>query len=387
MSTVIRQILTILCCLGLGLALAACTPPPDVSQSAEQPMPTVSKPAGTSSPEVTPEPSVPAPTPSPSETVSPEPSPEPSPSETVPPEPTSEPTPEPTPEPTVSPEPTPSPSVLPESPLSNYQFGTALEETDEVEDSFFDTVVFLGDSRTEGLQLFSGLRRGTYYWARGMTVFRVDDPKYAIFEVDGEKLTMVGALGKKEYSAVYIMVGINELGYPAGSYEKNLAIFVDQVLAAQPGAVVYLQTLPPVNEEVAAKNGLAPYINNTNIAKFNAAIVRIAAEKKVVLLDTAEAYRDETGALPADLASDGCHFVYSGYSRWADYLRCHVMDPDVYHALRMAEPTPEPSPAPTPEPSESPSAEPTPEPSPEVSVSPEPTPEPSPESTDEVPDV
>jgi hypothetical protein len=83
--------------------------------------------------------------------------------------------------------------VLPESPLSDYQFGTALKETDKVEDSFFDTAVFLGDSRTEGLQLFSGLRRGTYYWARGMTVFRVDDPKYAIFEVDGEKLTDVRA--------------------------------------------------------------------------------------------------------------------------------------------------------------------------------------------------
>jgi lysophospholipase L1-like esterase len=230
-----------------------------------------------------------------------------------------------------------------------------------VEDTFFDSVVFLGDSRTEGLQLFGGLRRGTYFWARGMTVFRVDDPKYAIFDVDGESLTMVGALGKKEYTAVYIMVGVNELGYMASSYEENLAIFIDKVLAAQPNAVIYLQILPPVNEEVAAARGLAPYINNTNLGKFNDAIIRVAAEKKVVLLDTAEAYRDENGNLPADLASDGCHFVFSGYARWVDYLRCHVMDPDVYHALRNAESAPEPSA--------------------------EPTPEPSPETTDEVPEV
>lgn len=368
MRAVIRRFLTILCCLGLCLALAACTPPPDVSQSAEQPTPTANKPANTP----TPEPSIPLtpePTASPAESSLP--------SESVSPEPSLEPTTEPSPEPTASVEPSPSPSVSPESPLSDYQFGTALEETDKVEDSFFDTVVFLGDSRTEGLQLFGGLRRGTYYWARGMTVFRVDDPKHAIFEVDGEKLTMIGALGKKEYSAVYIMVGVNELGYPAASYEKNLATFVDQVLATQPGAVVYLQTLPPVNEEVAAKNGLASYINNNNIAKFNDAIIRIAAEKKVVLLDTAEVYRDENGALPADLASDGCHFVYGGYSRWVDYLRCHIMVPEVYHALRAAEPVPEPSPEPSAEPSSEPSAEP----------SPEPTPEPSPESTNEVPTV
>ena len=218
-----------------------------------------------------------------------------------------------------------------------------------------------------------------------MTVFRVDDPKYAIFDVDGEMLTMIGALGKQEYSAVYIMVGVNELGYMASSYESNLSIFIDKVLAAQPNAVVYLQTLPPVNEEVAAENGLASYINNTNIAKFNEAIVRVAAEKRVVLLDTAEAYRDETGALPANLASDGCHFVYSGYARWVDYLRCHVMEPDVYHALRVAEPTPDPDPEPSVEPTSEPSVEPSAEPSPEPSA--EPTPEPSPESTDEVSEV
>ena len=341
MRPVIRQFLTISCCLGLCLTLAACTTPPDVTQSAEQPTGSPSVPVAVSpSPEVTPEPSEPV---SPSPTVPPveSPTPTPEPSESVTPEPTAE----PSPEPTVSPEPSEPPAPL-------YQFGSFLPQTDTVEDSFFDTAVFLGDSRTEGLQLFGGLRRGTYYWARGMTVFRVDDPKYAIFEVDGEKLTMIGALGKKEYSAVYIMVGVNELGYMASSYEKNLAIFVDQVLAAQPGAVVYLQTLPPVNEEVAAKNGLATYINNTNIGKFNEAIVRIAAEKQVVLLDTAEVYRDETGALPADLASDGCHFVYGGYARWVDYLRCHVMDPDVYHALRAAEPTPEPSVEPAPEPTD-----------------------------------
>ncbi len=374
MNTFIKRFLTSLFCLGFCLTLSACTPPPDVTPSVERPTPSATDPVVvTPSPEITPEPSEPVA--SPSESTDPQPS-EP---------PVQTPAPEPSPEPSVSAEPTPAPSEPLNSPLSDYQFGTALEETAKAEDSFFDTAVFLGDSRTEGLQLFGGLRRGTYYWARGMTVFRVDDPKYAIFEVDGEMLTMIGALSKKEYRAVYIMVGVNELGYMASSYEKNLAIFVDQVLAAQPNAVVYLQTLPPVNEEVAAENGLAPYINNTNIAKFNDAIVRIAAEKKIVLLDTAEVYRDETGALPADLASDGCHFVYGGYTRWADYLRCHVMPPEVYHALRMAEPTPEPSVEPTAEPTAEPTPEPTPEPTAEPTT--EPTPEPSPESTDEVSEV
>ena len=243
-------------------------------------------------------------------------------SETPAPEPTPTPTPEPTPEPT------------PAFPL--YEFGTPLEESEPVEDdTFFDNAVFLGDSRTEGFQLFSGMKNGDFFWARGMSVFRADSPDYKVFEIDGESYTLVGTLSKKAYDAVYIMIGINEMGYPAESYEKGLGELIDKVLAAQPEAVVYLQTLPPVNDAVARASGLADYINNKQVNLFNEAIVRVAAEKRVVLLDTASVYRGEDGQLPAEMASDGAHFVYSGYSIWADYLRCHVMDPERYHYNRV----------------------------------------------------
>ena len=255
------------------------------------------------------------------------------------PEPTSEPTPEPSPEPDPesTPDPDPEPTSEPEQPEeSAYVFGTPLAQTEVVDDSFFDNAVFLGDSRTEGLQLFGGLYHGDYYWARGMNVFLVDNIHYHTFEVDGETVTMIGALAKKEYEAVYIMIGINELGVAPSSYEIGLEVFIDKVLAVQPNAVIYLQILPPVNETKAKLNGLGDYINNYNINRFNEIITRMAEKKKVVLLDTAEVYRDETGALPANMSADGCHFNLNGYTRWVDYLRCHVIDREEYLALRTA---------------------------------------------------
>lgn len=243
--------------------------------------------------------------------------------------PAAEPTPAPTAAPT--PEPTPEPTPMAEA----YQFGTPVAEGEPVaDDSFFDSAVFLGDSRTDGLKLFSGLKHGTFYHANGMTVFRADDPKYKVFSVDGEDCTLVGALAKHSYDSVYIMIGVNELGYPAESYETGLAELVDKVLAAQPDAVVYLQIMPPLNDAVCRANGLAAYINNANLSKFNEAVVRVAAEKKVALLNTAEVYTGPDGQLPAELASDGCHFVYSGYKPWADYLRNHVIDRDLYFQSR-----------------------------------------------------
>ena len=239
----------------------------------------------------------------------------------------------PEPAPTPVPSPTPEPAPTPEP----YEFGTPLEESGPVEDdSFFDTAVLIGDSRTEGLQLFSGLKHGDFYWARGMTVFKAVDEEYRPFEAEGEKLSLLAALSKKSYQSVYLMIGVNELGYPAGSYEAGLGELLDRILELQPEAVVYLQVMPPLNDALCRKNKLASYVNSENLAAFNAAIVRQAAEKRVVLLNTAEAYTGEDGQLPAELAGDGCHFALDAYGRWADYLRTHVMDRERYFGNREA---------------------------------------------------
>lgn len=242
------------------------------------------------------------------------------------------------PEPAASPEaaPAPTPEPTPE-PVKPYQFGMPLEESEPVkDDSFFDNTAFLGDSRTEGLQLFSGLKHGDFFWARGMTVFRADSEDYRVFEIDGESYNLVEALALKQYDNIYIMLGVNELGYPTESYEEGLSALLDKILELQPEAVVYLQVMPPLNDALCRQNKLADYINNENLSKFNEAIVRLAELKKVVLLDTAQAYAGADGQLPAELANDGCHFAYGAYKLWADYLRNHVMDRERYFALREA---------------------------------------------------
>ncbi len=220
---------------------------------------------------------------------------------------------------------------------TEYVFGTPLGESALVDDSFFDTAVFLGDSRTEGLQAYSGLTHGDFLWHRGMSVFRADNEKYRVISIGGENLTMTEALARKQYDSVYLMLGINELGYPEASYEKALSALVDRIIELQPHAVVYLQTMMPVNDAKARENGLASYINNENVNAFNGAIVRVASEKRVVLLDTAEPYLGGDGQLPAELTSDGVHFTLNGYGKWADFLRGHVMDRDTYFMLREAD--------------------------------------------------
>lgn len=246
---------------------------------------------------------------------------------------TPEPTPAPTPTPTPEPTPTPTPEPTPE-PVEPYEFGTPLEESEPVaDDSFFDSAAFLGDSRTEGLQLFGGIKNGDYLWARGMTVFGVDSSTHP---VNGSSGGMLETLGQKEYDSVYILLGLNELGYNSGNYERGLGTMIDRVLEIQPEAVIYLQLMPPVNNAACRANGLGRYITNENVTLFNEAITRVAADKKVALLNIAEAYAGEDGQLPAELSADGCHFAAGAYGRWADYLRTHTIDRERYFANREA---------------------------------------------------
>ena len=107
---------------------------------------------------------------------------------------------------------------------------------------------------------------------------------------------------------------------------------VDQVREIQSDAVIYLQTMPPVNESLAQANGIAYYINNENVKAFNDAITQVAQEKQVVLLDTASCLTDSQGQLPADMSSDGVHFKKAGYQTWLEYLKCHTVSQEAYQA-------------------------------------------------------
>lgn len=284
------------------------------------------------------------------------------------------PTPVPTPAPTPTPIPTPAPTP--------YLFGEPLAETDGVEDSWFDDAVFLGDSRTEGLQIYSGLKTGTFFCYRGLSVFTAKTK--ACVNVGGKTLTLLEAINTNSWNKVYIMFGLNELGYPAETFEEGLLDLLDMVRTAQPEAVIYLQTLPPVNEGIAHSKGSAAYVNNEKVDAFNQVVIRAAREKKVVLLDVADVLRNEAGILDPEHTADGVHFRRLGYQTWLDYLKRHTMDKGFYtYSQQAPQPTPAPESTADPAPSAPPAAVPEPSPAPVPTAAPVPSPAPVPTSAPE----
>lgn len=250
------------------------------------------------------------------------------------------PTPTPTPTPVVTPTPPPTPTPTPEptpEPTPVYDFTQPVPQGEPVGDDYFADAVFVGDSRTDGLRLFGGIPETAFIQSSGITVFEVGDQRKGV-RIDGEKRSFLEALALKQYGKVYLMLGVNELGYfddPA--FEKEYAGFVDKVRALQPDAVIYLQNLVSINPDKAKANDQPYYITNEQIAIYNDIIAHIATDKQAVLVDVNAALVGEDGILPREGTTDGVHFSKDYYKKWYEYLKCHTVDADLYWAGQTAD--------------------------------------------------
>ena len=227
--------------------------------------------------------------------------------------------PEPTPTPSPTPEPTPTPPPEPDwsQPVPEG------EAADQV--SWFSDAVFIGDSRTDGLRLYSGITtEADFLEHTGITVYEVLDGKRVIRQGE-EKLPILEVLAQKQYGKVYIALGVNELGfYTPQDFAEIYGKLIDAVRACQEEARIYVQAIIPVNTADCKRNSQPYYVTNDNIVPYNEALAGMAQEKKVYFLRVDQAMEGADGELEADLSADGVHFKKAGYQVWLDYLTTHT---------------------------------------------------------------
>ena len=224
-----------------------------------------------------------------------------------------------------SPVPTPSPEPAPTStPEPDWSLPVPEGEAADPEEWFSDAV-FIGDSRTDGLKLYSGIpSEAVFLDYTGLTVYDVIDGKKVI-RSGGEKLSILDALAAGTYGKIYISLGINELGYydPEG-FSETYAQVIDAIQACQPDARIYIQSIFPVNSVKCKANDIPYYITNEGVSSYNQVLPALCEEKKVRLIDIPDSLRNEDGESPADLSADGVHFKKEGYRLWLDHLVTHT---------------------------------------------------------------
>lgn len=209
--------------------------------------------------------------------------------------------------------------------------------SDPVEDSYFDDVAFVGDSRTDGFRLYSGLDRGTYFCVTGETVASATDMENWKTE-DGKKISLADAVAAADCGKIYLMLGVNELGWNGTDiFRTHAGNLLQRLKANHPDAEIVVQSLLPVSAEQDAKGS---YVNNQRILAYNQVWMELAEENGCDYVNVAEAVTGEDGCLPANMSFDGVHLNRAGCHAWLDYLRTHSV------GERTAEGTAEKEPAP-----------------------------------------
>lgn len=213
----------------------------------------------------------------------------------------------PTEPPTTQPKPT-EPTYPKEEPNFNFP-------GDPVDSSWFDNVLFIGDSRVVGLRDYARSGNADYFCDVGMTVFSVN--KAMLKDKNFNSTSLKQLLSTKQYDKIYIAFGLNEAGYPFSSFKLAYQQFYAQVRAAQPNAVIILQSVMSVTQKQAAK---ADYFNPSYLQKMSNVMVDLANGTDTFYVDVNEYFADSRGYMFPSLTNDGCHPTGSCYRRWRDWI-------------------------------------------------------------------
>lgn len=206
-------------------------------------------------------------------------------------------------------------------PEAGYNYAEPVPESQPAENRYFDDAVLIGDSRTEGLVLYTGLSNALSYTHKGLTVETVFTKP--VVNRNGAKLSVVDALRQTDFGKVYIMLGINETGWPHDRvFIEKYGRLIDELQAINPQAVIYVQEILPVSNSVSQTHR---YVTNEKIRAFNTLIRQMAEEKQIYYIDTGTAVSDADGSLPEAAASDGIHLKKPYCEKWLAYLKTHTV--------------------------------------------------------------
>ncbi len=222
----------------------------------------------------------------------------------------------------------PESSSEPEPEKKPVSFGS-VPESEPVDETYFDDAVFIGDSLTEGIKAYELMQNATVLAHQGINVDSILT-KEAISS-GGGRITIPDALMRLDrVGKIYVMIGANGIAWmDNATFIKKYGAFIDELRDCQPGAVIYVQSMLPVNEQIIIDQAQYEPITNSSIDDLNSRLAKLAEEKGVYYVDVAAAFKDATGGMPAEATPDGIHLNAPYYQTWFDYLMAHTVPEDI----------------------------------------------------------
>ena len=192
---------------------------------------------------------------------------------------------------------------------------TNMTEFPDVPPASMTDALFIGDSRTVGMMEYAGLTEANYFCSTGMNVFDIKKNRVSVPSVG--KVTLEELLSNKKYGKIYIMLGINELGYDFQSIVNKYGELLSYINGKQPKAAIFIQA----NLHVSKKRSNSDrYINNKNLDRLNAELSKFANGKSIFYIDANPLFDDKDGNLSSDKTADNAHLYARYYSEWGEWI-------------------------------------------------------------------
>ena len=202
------------------------------------------------------------------------------------------------------------------SPYGDVRYGY-VEYTDAVDNSYFNNAVFVGDSLTEGMRMYSGITGGKFYTKVGVSLYGAE----TLSNADGINIFESDDL--KNADKMYIMLGINQELKPENieNYIKMYGEFIDKVREVNNDITIYVQSVMPVSQKFEQSSGIMAQ----NILNANKALNRLAIDKCCYYVAVNEIAADDSGYMQNGISPDGVHLSAPKCKEWVDYLKHHTV--------------------------------------------------------------
>ena len=182
-------------------------------------------------------------------------------------------------------------------------------------ENYYDDALFIGDSRCFGLKKYAPKEGATYFVSVGLNVYKLDEQSIEVDNVG--KTTLNNLLKNNKYGKIYIMLGINELGYDFNSTCAKYKQLISDIRVLQPDSIIIIHGNLRVSK---AKSDSDKLYNNGNINKFNDAISKFANDTDTVYIDVNPIFDDGNGNLKAEYTGDEIHLYGNYYADWSAWL-------------------------------------------------------------------
>lgn len=186
------------------------------------------------------------------------------------------------------------------------------------DEAYFSDTLFLGDSRTVGFALYAPIPGATYFARTSMNVSNVFAKSPSETSDTKSYSDLADLLTKKKFGKIYILLGINEIGYSYSWIVNNYFTVIDYIKMYQPDAKIIIQSNMHVTKKKSDANPNT--FSNKRIDELNSKLAGLADGKTVFYLGFEQIFDGADGAMKTEYSGDGVHLYAKCYKLWRDWM-------------------------------------------------------------------